>query len=455
MHKITVSGVAAHTIVVLAFLLVVGFTPAATAGQGAGTPAAAAGPTTDAARVPIEFLRGKQPQTHHRRDGLTRTSSRSRSGVPGIDSIANWTDQFIADGFDDVGNPKSVWPYSMVGAPPESGRTTRIHAPIIPVTVELLDASGRVGRTSTGAPLRTIVTRDIIDDVKHSPVFERFKYTSGTGQFNDQLMRAQFFERIGHRRDDGDDDDDDGGWHTLLRPTVETTRVMRIPRGFYLFAENADGTCCAFVLADFTTFANLLFPATPADTTTVIGAAEHAGDMTTRDITTLLFNNVFLFDGDPGNCCILGFHSYDLEPGDARNGNRERRFVMDFASWISNGLFSFGFEDITAFSHEMSEIFADPFVDNATPWWLSVDPFFGFSLCQNNLENADVVEVLSSNPVHAIPMHGRTYHPQNVALFSWFAFQSPSTAHLKAYSFPDETTVTALSPGPLRPGCVP
>ncbi len=442
-----------------ALVIVLGFASNGTAGQGAPTPGSTPdGSSVAGARVPIEFLKGRVPRTSHRREGLTRTSTaRVQSGVPGIDSIPNWTDQFIADGFDSSDNPQSVWPYSMVGAAPETGRTTQINAPIIPVTVELLDAAGHVGKTSTGAPLRLPVTNTIVDAVKRSPIFDNFSYTSGKGQFNDQLMRTQFWNRFNHHGDDhhGDDDDEDvGGWHTLLRPNVKSTRVMRLPQGSYFFAENPDGTCCAFVLVDINPFIDRLFPPTPTDTTTVIGAAEHAGDMTTRDISTLLFNNVFLFDGSLGNCCILGFHSYDLEPGDARNGNRERRFVMDFASWISNGLFSFGFEDITAFSHEMSEIFADPFVDNFTPWWLSIDPFFGNALCQNDLENGDVVEVLSGNPVHAIPLHGRTYHPQNVALFSWFAFQSPSTARNQAYSFPDETTVTALSPGPLRAGCV-
>jgi hypothetical protein len=102
----------------------------------------------------------------------------------------------------------------------------------------------------------------------------------------------------------------------------------------------------------------------------------------------------------------------------------------------------------------MSETYNDPFVDNQTPWWLSSDPIFG-DLCQDNLETGDVVEVLSGNPVYPVPMHNRTYHPQNEALFSWFAFESLSTARLKAYSFPDETTVMSLSPGPLLPGCVP
>jgi hypothetical protein len=108
---------------------------------------------------------------------------------------------------------------------------------------------------------------------------------------------------------------------------------------------------------------------------------------------------------------------------------------MDYSSWISNGLLLFGFEDVTALSHEIAETFDDPFVDNATPWWQSVDPFLGSGLCQDNLETADVVEVLTTNSV--------------------FAFQSPSHAHLGAYSFPDETTLTSLSPGPLLPGCTP
>jgi hypothetical protein len=152
---------------------------------------------------------------------------------------------------------------------------------------------------------------------------------------------------------------------------------------------------------------------------------------------------------------VLGFHSVDVEPGTPPNGNRERDFVFAYASYISDGLFGGGFEDVTAHSHEIAELFNDPFINNATPWWLSVDPFTGNALCQNNLETGDVVEVLSANPVAQVPLHNRTYHPQNEALLQWFAFESPSSAHLGAWSFPDETTIRSLSPGPLLPGCVP
>jgi len=97
---------------------------------------------------------------------------------------------------------------------------------------------------------------------------------------------------------------------------------------------------------------------------------------------------------------------------------------MMYASWIDPGLFIGGFEDVTAYSHEMSETYNDPFVDNQTPWWLSSDPIFG-GLCQDNLETGDVVEVLSGNPVYPVPMHNRTYHPSNEALFSGSRLSRP------------------------------
>jgi len=68
-------------------------------------------------------------------------------GIPGIDSIVNWSDSFASPGFDFFGNPQSVWPYTMVGTPPESGRPVNINAPVIPVSVDLLAADGSVAVT--------------------------------------------------------------------------------------------------------------------------------------------------------------------------------------------------------------------------------------------------------------------------------------------------------------------
>jgi hypothetical protein len=181
-----------------------------------------------------------------------------------------------------------------------------------------------------------------VNPVLKSPVFSNTSYGSSSSptQFTDAVQRAEFLNKSS------------ASWHKLLVPSVKTARVMQIdqdptcqpPMGHcnYRFALNADGSCCAFVLIDANIFVNALFPPTfsGTDTTTIIGAAENSGDIRTRDISTFLFPDTFLYVVSPSNCCIIGFHSYDLETGDAANGFRERRYVVNYSSWVSPGIFS-------------------------------------------------------------------------------------------------------------------
>lgn len=376
----------------------------------------------------------KRPDAAQSATGVKGLAITGRAGIPGIDSLVNFNGQYNTPGFDPAGNPNSHWLYNMVGKSPDTEGTTVISAPIIPVSLDLRNADG-TPRYVNGKRLYSDATQ-FVQPLVRSPIFQNFRYSSSERptQLNDAIQRAEF----------GDSAEDN--WHTLLSPHVKKPQVMKLLRGTYQFALNADGSCCAFVLIDENTFGNALFPPTfPVDKTTVIGAAELAGDMTTKDMTTLLFPNAYLYsNGDPNQCCILGFHSFDDEPGIPANGNLERRYVMNYSSWISPGLFGGGFEDITASSHELAETFNDPFVSsdgvhNITPWWNSNGE------CADILEVGDVIEVLA-NPTYAITLHGVTYHPQNEALLPWFEFKSPSTAIHGAYSYPDETVLTALSP---------
>jgi hypothetical protein len=226
---------------------------------------------------------------------------------------------------------------------------------------------------------------------------------------------------------------------------------MTLPFGSYRFARNADGSV-AFVLININDFVNRLFPATATDTTTPVGAAENAGDITTKDLSTFLFANTFL-TFDDGSCCVVGFHSYDFEPADPASGNTEKRFVLNYSSWVTPGLFGDSFADVTALSHEVSESYSDPFVasdnlHNIVPWWLAPN-----GLCQNNLEDGDVIEGLP-NDTFPITMNGFTYHPQNEALLPWFAREQYSSAIDGAYSYPNEDVLTELSP-PQKVNCAP
>jgi hypothetical protein len=373
--------------------------------------------------------------------GHRNGQAHARFGIPDIDSLVNFNKHFQANGIDAFGNPQHIWYYNMIGNPPEMGRTTTLNAPVVPVILDLRNFDGSP-RFVNGQPLISSPA-PFVTPTMNSPVFQNSTFDSSSvpTQISDAVQRAEFFNSA------------KSDWHTLLAPAVKTTRTMVLLRGTYRFALNADGTCCFFVEIDINTFVNALFPATPTDTTTPIGAAENAGDITTKDLSTFLFPNAFLyFNGDPNQCCVIGFHSYDIEPGDASdNFASEKRFVLDYASWISPGIFSGGFQDVTALSHEVSETYNDPFVasdniHNVTPWWLSPN-----GNCQDDLEVGDVIEGLP-NGVYPITMNGMTYHPQNEALLQWFEFKSPSDAIDSAYSYPNVSTLTALS-APQNPGC--
>ena len=370
------------------------------------------------------------PQGH--KNGMAH----ARQGTAFIDSMQTWNDQYFTDGFDANNNPVSRWFTSTVGNPPNTHGTTMINSPIVPVIMDLRNFDGSP-RFVNGHPLISSA-EPFVQPVLNSPVFSNNTYSSSSTptQFTDAVQRAEYFSTA------------KADWHTILAPSVKTTRTMVLIRGTYQFALNPDGTCCAFILVDANTFVNALFPAVATDTTTPIGAAENAGDITTKDLSNFLFPNVFLFDS--GGCCILGFHSYDFEPPTDKH-NIEQRYVVAYSSWISPGLFGSAFTDVTATSHEIAETYNDPFVasdgiHNVTPWWLSPN-----GNCQNDLETGDVIEGLG-NATFPITMNGFTYHPQNEALLQYFTRQAPSSAIDGAYSYPNESVLSGPS-APQHAGC--
>lgn len=358
----------------------------------------------------------------------------ARHGIPNIDSLVNFNGHYHVFGYDSNNNPNDQWYFNTVGNPPNMHGSTTFNAPVVPVSMDLRNFDGSP-RFVNGHRLFYDATQ-FVPITLASPVFQNSNFSTSNvpTQVTDAIQRASYWS-------DAKDD-----WHTLLAPSVKTARVMTLIRGTYFFALNPDGSCCRFVLVDIGTFENALFPATASDTTTPVGAAENAGDITTKDVSTFLFPNTYLyFNGDPNQCCVLGFHTYDFEPGDDSNGNVEKRYVLNYSSWISPGLFGGGFQDVTGLSHEVCETFNDPFVasdgvHNVTPWWLAPN-----GNCQNNLETGDVIEGLP-NAVFPITMPNLfTYHPQNEALLPWFEFQSPSSAFGGAYSYPNTNTLTSLS----------
>jgi hypothetical protein len=388
----------------------------------------------------------------------------ARFGITNIDSVPSFNGHYFTAGVDSNGNPRNHWYFNALGNPPQMGRTTTLRAPIVPVSLDLRNADGSpryvkivngsvVTCTNPPGPGCQRLFFDagpFIQPVLDSPVFSDANYTSSAvpTQFTDAVQRAEYFKKA------------KPDWHTLLAPSVQTGRTMTLIRGTYQFSVNPDGSCCFFVLINVNNFVNKLFPSTftfPPDSSTPIGAAEAAGDITTKDVSTFFFPPAYLFIPTPnGNiCCIGGFHEFDVESGDASNGNVPRLFIMNYSTWDQP---IFGGDDppldVTGLSHEVSETFNDPFVvfdgtHNLTPWWLSPN-----GNCQNDLEDGDVIEGLPRETFPITMPNGFTYHPQTEAMLQWFEFESPSSALNGAYSYPDLYSLTELSP-PQKAGCQP
>jgi hypothetical protein len=274
-------------------------------------------------------------------------------------------------------------------------------------------------------------------------------YTSSPAktQFADAVQRAEFFNLM------------KPGWHTRLgEPQIpnDTGVTIVVPRFVNVRLSNGNiiraRSYFTGTAADGSTFVlmlNLLFNFFFDN---IVVDDINAGNFTTDALNMTLFPNTFLFSlnvnnpNTPGGCCVLGFHTFFYQPG----AIPQPRWISLFASWISPGLFGGGFEDVTALSHEISESFNDPFLDNATASWQFPGVPANAKVCQNNFETGDPLEVLSTATVPIFIRERREmfiYHPQTEALLQWFEMGSSSNAILNsagtdgAYSYPDDTAL--------------
>ena len=126
----------------------------------------------------------------------------------------------------------------------------------------------------------------------------------------------------------------------------------------------------------------------------------------------------------PGaGCRVLGYHS--TQPGTNPPG-ADSVLVWTRATFIphSNNPFAPFGDDVMVVSHELAELYFDPFVATGgtaiSPW---VDGSVSFA--QANLEVGDVIEAMASGDViYPVPLNPNgqayTYSIQNVALLAWF-----------------------------------
>lgn len=320
------------------------------------------------------------------------------TAAPPLDTVPFFTGSFSYQG--------ASYPYDMIGGRPERGLTTKVSTSIVPVSLYF---DGYVDSNGNNI---VIDSMPILGQVLLSPNFQNAEYSIGNTQFADAVQRAE------HKHYDNDD------WHTLLRaPRILTPVQIEVPVGDAQLYLDSNNNLFAVVDANF--FYSQL---------NTISQLEPIGD---NEIPIILANNTFL--GDSSGCCVLGFHTaYQTGVED----NKPQVQVFAFATWADSGIFTGGFQDVTALSHEIAETINDPFVNNIVPPWQYPD---GSGTCGGSyLETGDPVEVLPQSG-YAVTVDGFTYHPQTEALLQWFARTVPSNAFDKAYSYPDTSALTKPS----------
>src|SRR6185437_13290009 len=93
-----------------------------------------------------------------------------------FDSVPTFNGSFQVQGVGPQGHPRYHWYYTIVGNHPKDGGTTSLDAPIIPVSLDLLDWDRSV-RVVKGHKLHYSV-KPYIQPVLDSPIFQNYDYTS-------------------------------------------------------------------------------------------------------------------------------------------------------------------------------------------------------------------------------------------------------------------------------------
>jgi hypothetical protein len=321
--------------------------------------------------------------------GTSKPQSSLRKPAQAISTIPFWSDQFSFGG--------STFPFAIIGTSPFSApATTVVQSEIQPLTIVFSNGTSIDGAGPAAA-------------LAASPVFHSAVFPTETGQFIDVMQRANF-NVVGTR------------YHVRLgTPTVLPAITIAVPSKFGkagLFSNHTIG------LVDF----NFMFNA--------LQNVLAARNFNTTTLPVLVVGNVFEYipPGRSANsCCIGGFHFAQLQGASGI-------ITFAFTAYNSPGIFAGDVEDMTIASHEVAEWGNDPLINNVVPpWGFPTNP----SVCVNNLlEVGDPLEVFASSS-YPVTLNGTTYHPQDIAFFSWFAHQVPSIARNGQYSYLTPEKLTA------------
>ena len=311
----------------------------------------------------------------------------------------------------------NVYSGTMVGRNPfyHGARTTDIPTVIVPLIVKFSDGTtfDPTATDSTCSPAGTPLNL-----TQNSPLFAPVDITMGgvdlgVTQYTDAFQRANFWTNVSVTGD---------RYHTTLSPvTVLSPVTLNVPAADgSVFSTTEYGGCGGIIgVMNIDWFDSLL-----RGTIIPSLAADGVGP---TSLPIFMVANVVMVSGTPtldGSCCTLGYH--------AAEGSPVQTYVV--GEYDTTGIFG-NVADINDITHEVAEWMDDPTGTNPTPAWGHTGQVTG---CQSNLEVGDPLSNNNFSPL--VGANGFTYHPQELAFYSWFFRQSPSVGVNGWYS--DNETFT-------------
>jgi hypothetical protein len=241
-------------------------------------------------------------------------------------------------------------------------------------------------------------------------------------QLQDATMRAQF-NKVGP-----------SNYHVVLSPSVQPAVVIDVPQNQGIVRKSVRGVL----------FADINISWWSAQ----INNLEQSADATHLPI--YLTDNVMLYQGNPGNCCVIGYHGTRAAGYGGGSGNSNGNAVVQTFAWASyvepgmfNPIYDWALQDIHALSHEIAEWGDDPFVNNwVEPWLTPTAPQYGctgiletgdpvvgigFSAGTNSFNQVGKMTWTSGGSTFSAQVTDGTYHPEDEALLPWFLRTSPNT----------------------------
>jgi hypothetical protein len=314
----------------------------------------------------------------------------------------------------------NVYAGTMVGRSPfdHGARTTDIPAVIVPLIVKFSDGTtfDPTAADSNCSPAGTPLNL-----AQNSPLFAPVDITMGgidlgVTQYTDAFQRANFWSNVSVTGD---------RYHTSLSPvTVASAVTLNVPAADGAVFSTTEYGGCGGIIGVMNidwfdpTLRETIIPSLAAD------------GVSPTSLPIFMSANVVMVSGTPtinGDCCTLGYH--------AAEGSPVQTYVV--AEYDTTGIFG-NVADINDVSHEVAEWMDDPTGTNPTPAWGHTGQVAG---CQSNLEVGDPLSNNNFPPL--VGANGFTYHPQELAFFSWFFRQSPSGGVNGWYSDDDTFTEDA------------